>query len=84
MLELIIEILSYDRERNEYQARTSTGVLFTFDPLVGCALLLSDKEYDNGDGEKFVGNKYAMTEYSVSNDVVTPHEKGLILIKGMK
>lgn len=80
MLPLIIEIVSYDKESNKMMAKTMRGVSFVLDPFVGCAIRMSDEDYELGKGSDFVGKSYCMTIYTVYSNEVVPHEGGLTLL----
>jgi hypothetical protein len=80
MIPLIIEIVSYNKESNKMIAKTLHGVNFALDPFVGCAIRMSDEDYELGKGGDFVGKSYCMTFYTVYKNEVVPHEGGLTLL----
>lgn len=78
MITLQIEIISYNKESNDCQAKLQNGNIITLDPFVSCALEMDDELYNNDYGFHYVGKSYLMTEYSVYHNNVVPHEGGLI------
>jgi hypothetical protein len=78
MIPLQIEIISYDKETNDCQAKLQNGNIITLDPFVGCSLQLDDEEYKLDYGFNYVGKTYLMKEYTVHHTYVVPHEFGLI------
>ena len=78
MIELRLKITKYFQGSNTCEAQLMNGNLISFDPFVGCALELSDEDYQEGKGKYLVGNEYLMTEYTVYKDQVVPSENGLI------
>lgn len=80
MLEKKITFTHYCHAGNTCKAKTETGEEFAIDPFVGCAIPLTDEEYEAGEGFKLVGKSYLMTQYSVYTNNVVPHEGGLIAL----
>jgi len=80
MLPIEIVIKSYDKERNTCIAETGNGAIIDIDPYVGCAIALSDEDYEKGRGSDVVGKRYILTKYSVYSENVVPHEDGMIEI----
>ena len=78
MIPILIKILSYDKELNNCIAELQNGNMIAFDPFVGCAIELSDDDYEKGKGFDVVGKSYILTEYSVYAHNVVPHENGMI------
>ena len=76
MIPLIVKIISYSFENNTCQAELQDKKIITLDPFVGCAIDLSDEEYDIGEkAQSIVGKSYLMSEYGVFHHCVIPNEK---------
>jgi len=72
MLAIRIKIVSYDKTTNTCQAKLLNGDIFELDPFVGCAIEMTDEDYESGKGFDIVGRDYILTEYSVSKENVVP------------
>ena len=78
MIPIRITISSYDKETNTCKATLLNGDVISLDPFVGCALELSDDDYEAGRGADVVGNTYILVEYTVYRESVVPSEGGMI------
>lgn len=80
MVTLRLAVTHYDKATNTCKAVLQNGDIVDFDPYVGCAIRLSDDEYENGEGKDIVGCEFLLIEYTVTRRMITPHENGLILL----
>lgn len=80
MITVRLKIVDYDKHKNTYKAKLLNGDIIAFDPFVSCAIAMTDEEYKNNKGFKYVGNNYILTEYTVYNDIVIPSEGGIIAV----
>lgn len=78
MIDVRIEIIEYDKDLNTCKGRLLNGDIVDVDPFVGCAISMTDEEYQEGKGFSCVGRSYILTEYSVYRDNIVPHECGMI------
>lgn len=78
MITARVKIVSYDKASNTCTAELQDGRIIELDPFVGCAIDMTDDEYEKDKGFGIVGNVYALTEYTVYTDNVVPHEGGMI------
>lgn len=78
MIPIIIHITEYNEKLNYCKARLQDNKIIDLDPFGGCAIELSDEDYENGEGHNVVGKTYILVEYSVSRQMVVPHENGMI------
>jgi len=53
---MIVEVLSYDKEKHELQCKFPNGSIEIVDPFVGCAV-------EHEDGNLCVGKFFEMTDY---------------------
>ncbi len=83
-LEIVLKVISYDKESNTCRAIDSFGRDFNFDPFVGCAIRMTDEQYSKGFGFSIVGNGYVASDYSFSNGQLVPNENGLVLFREVK
>ncbi len=81
MLTIRLKVTGYDKGRNVCQAVLQNGDNVEFDPYVSCAIPLTDEEYVDGDGAGIIGCEYLLTEFTVYEHVIVPHQNGLIMIK---
>ena len=80
MITLIVEIKTYNKERNTCEAQLLNGEVINLDPFVSCAIKQTDDDYKNNKGAELIGNTYLLTAYTVYKDSVVPHEDGMILL----
>ena len=78
MIAIRVKIIDYDQGANTCVAQLLNGDVFELDPFVGCAIEMSDDEYESGKGFELVGKDYILTEYTVYKDNVVPIEGGMI------
>lgn len=77
MLPIVVKIVSYDKENHKCKIKHSGDCVSDFDPFVGCAIRMSDEDYEAGKGHDLVGNSYCVTFYTVYPTELVPHEGGL-------
>ena len=82
MIMIRLKITSYDKSANVCKAELLNGDIITLDPFAGCAIELSDEEYESGAGADIVGNTYILTEYTVYVYSVVPSMGGMIELEG--
>jgi hypothetical protein len=80
MITLRLRVTDYDKSRNTCTAQLLNGDFIELDPYVGCAIELSDEDYDAGKGADIVGRDFILTEYSVYYHNVVPMEGGMIAL----
>ena len=78
MIPIQIKITEYYYDKNVCKAKLQNGNIIEVDPFVGCAIPLTDEEYNNGNGAYLVGKSYILISYSVYPTHVMPHENGMI------
>jgi len=80
MITLRVKITDYDKASNTYTAQLLNGDIIELDPLVGCAISMTDDDYEKDKGFDIVGSSYLLTEYTVYKENVVPSEGGMIAI----
>jgi hypothetical protein len=83
MLPLRIVTKKYDKDRNFFTAVLPSDEVVYFDPFVGCAIELTDAEYESGGGFEYENKAFLLTEFSVqkfdvTSYMITPNEGGVI------
>lgn len=81
MIPLWIKIIKYNFDKNVCKAILQDGKIIDIDPFVGCALELTDADYNEKKGYDIVGNIYILTDYSVHPGMVLPSEGGMTFIQ---
>jgi hypothetical protein len=77
---LRVKIIDYDKERNTCKSQLLSGDIVELDPYVGCAIDLSDEDYEAGKGADIVGKDFILTEYTVYSHNVVPFKGGMIAV----
>lgn len=80
MITVRLKVTNYDKASNTCTAQLLNGDIIELDPFVGCAINMTDEEYEKGKGFDIVGNNYILTEYTVYKENVVPSEGGMIAI----
>ncbi len=80
MIIVRVKITDYDKASNTCTAQLLNGDIIELDPFVGCAIDMTDDDYENNKGFDVVGNSYLLTEYTVYKEIVVPSEGGMIAI----
>jgi len=80
MITVRVKITDYDKASNTCTAQLLNGDIIELDPFVGCAIELTDEDYENNKGFDIVGKTYLLTEYTVYKDNVVPGEGGMLEI----
>ena len=80
MITVRLKVTDYDKESNTCTAQLLNGDIVLFDPFVGCAISMTDEEYENDKGFDIVGNNYILTDYTVYKDSVVPAKDGIIAL----
>lgn len=79
-----IKITAYEHEPNRCKyVDINSGLTGTIDPFVGCAIAQTMGEYASREGEKLVGNRYAVPEDAIvdSSGTIIPRENEFVLIE---
>ena len=80
MITVRVKIIAYNKITNTCTAQLLNGDIIALDPFVGCAIPMTEEEYERGVGFYLVGNSYLLVEYMVYKDLVVPSENGMIAV----
>lgn len=80
MITVRVKITDYDKVSNTYKAQLLNKDIIELDPFVGCAIDMTDEDYEKGKGFDIIGNSYLLTGYIVYKERVVPSEGGMIAI----
>lgn len=80
MITVRVKIIGYDKASNTCTAQLLNGDIIELDPFVGCAISMTDDDYEKDRGFDIVGKSYFLTEYTVYKENVVPSEGGMIAI----
>ncbi len=80
MITVRVKITDYDKASNTCTAQLLNGDIIELDPFVGCAISMTDYDYEKDKGFDIIGNSYLLTEYTVYKENVVPSEDGMIAI----
>jgi len=80
MISVRVKIIGYDQAANTCIAQLLNGDVFELDPFVGCAIEMSDEDYEGGKGFELIGKSYILTEYTVYKSNIVPANGGMILL----
>jgi hypothetical protein len=75
-----VKVICYDKASHTCEAKLLNGDIINLDPFVGCAIDMTDEDYEEGIGFHIVGNSYLLTEYTVYKDSVVPSKGGMIAV----
>jgi hypothetical protein len=80
MIPLQVQIIAYDKQSNDCTGKLLNGNIISIDPFVGCAIKMTDEEYENNKGAELVGCIFILHSYSVYPTHVVPHENGMLQV----
>ncbi len=83
MLPFRIVTKKYRKDDNYFEAVLPSDEKVLFDPFVGCAIPLTDSEYEEGKGFEYENRSFLLTNFSVqqwdiNSYMITPNDGGII------